>query len=124
MLACCTDAIFATRPSHTFSGTTALVQEVLAGYAAIYVVDHDFGEGVDDPRLLTIAVNDTDEDAVRAQLAALFVRMYSIPLSPDAEEITAAYALWDGVVAHRGDPRRAWAVTLAAMMQDIRLVTY
>ncbi len=119
-----TDAVFATTPSHTFSATTTLVTEALAGYAAVYVVEHDLGDGAEPPRLLTIDASDTDEAAVRAQIVELFARLYSMRVTADADEVTTTYQLWEDVRSHRDDPRRAWIVTLAAMMQDIRLLTY
>ncbi len=119
-----TDAIFATRPSHTFSATTSLVQQSLAGHAATFVVEHDLGDGAGDPYLLSVSAEQIDEAAIRAQLAELIARMYSQPVEADAAEVSAAYDLWEDLRAASDDPRRAWIVTLSAMLQDVRLVTY
>lgn len=123
-----TDSISVTRPSHTMGATAALVFEGLSARAAEHVVQLDFGIAPK-RRYLLREIEDTqaEEPAVRAQLAAIHLRLFGQEASPDGPEIDAAWALFDGALAASKRPpevRRAWTVTLYAMLQDARLVYY
>ena len=116
------DGIFTTRPSHTYSATSSLVLRALAEYAAEFVVESDFGG---EPRkLLTIEETTTERAQIRTQLATLWLRLYSDRVAAENPELESALTLWDAAFEHSNSTRRAWKVTLAAMLQDVRLAYY
>jgi hypothetical protein len=122
-----TDAFYVTKPSHSMNATASAVLRNVAAKAASFVATSDFKQT--DPakrKLLTLAdAGDTSEPAVRAQLAALHARVFGALDAPDSEAVSATYALFaDALRASNGDARRAWTVTLFAMLQDVRLVFY
>lgn len=119
------DSVFVTHPSHTYSATTSLVLRALAREAAHHRVDRDFDAASADRWLLTnIAEGDTSEAAVREQLADLHARIHSERVEPDAPEVDETWALFSAALRHSGDDRRAWKVTLTAMLQDVRIAFY
>ncbi len=117
------DSIYVTRPSHTYSATVSLVLRTLSQLAADSVVESDFAVDAGERRLLELVEADTtDEDAVRAQLVDLYLRLYAERVDEDGVEDT--WQLWSAAHDHGGDPRRAWKVVLAAMLQDVRIAYY
>lgn len=119
------DAQYVTVPSHTFNVTSMLVFEQLIARAAPFVVDGDFAEpDLSRRRLLTLVEEDTvDAASVRAQLEALWFRLYGVRPSP--EEIDDLHALFDEVRAQpEGDARRAWTLTVYALLRDARMAYY
>ena len=122
-----TDSMSVTSPSFTMSASSALALRGLAARAAPYSVNADFAETDPGRRWLLRRVEptDTDEAKVRAQLVDLHLRFYAETHGPDAAAIDDAWALWSGVLAQPdADPRRAWSVTLYAMLSDIRIAYY
>jgi len=126
------DAWFVTEPTHTMNATASLVTRSVARRAAAFAIDHDAAAPPDQRRLFTrAAVDDTDPEHVRAELAELHARIYS-QLAPDDAALDADYqaaldaseALYDGALAASGDPRWAWTVTLTGMLSDLRAVYY
>jgi len=115
-----------TRPVHTVSPTVSLVFQAVANHAAGFVVERDFGAAGPIPeRVLTIGPDETDEAAVRAQLAQLHVAFYGDFGGLDSPEVDAAYALFgEALELANGDARRAWKTTLSALLQDSRLLFY
>jgi hypothetical protein len=119
------DSIYVTRSSHTYSATVSLTLRMLAQNAADDAVEADFAVEAGARRLLgLVEPTTTDEAAVRAQLVALWLRLYGVRVDADAPEIADGWTLWSGALAHAGDARRAWKVTLTAMLQDLRIAYY
>lgn len=122
-----TDSMYVTTPSFTMSASSTLALRGLVSHAAPYTVRADFAEADRTRRWLlrSIEATDTDEPAVRAQLAELSLRLYAQRLEPDDPSIDEAWSLWSGVLAQPGSsPERAWEVTLFAMLADIRVAYY
>ena len=119
------DSMYVTRPSHTYSATTSLVLQALAREAAHFRVDADFDAAPADRLLLTmVGDSDSKEELIRAQLVELYGRFFAESVEPDSAEIDEAYALWRGALDHTNDARRAWKVTLTAMLQDVKIAHY
>lgn len=118
------DSMFVTHPSHTYSATSSLVLRSLAREAAHHRVERDLDAASDQRRLLHIDEAETAEAAVRQQLADLHVRIYSERVDPDAPAVDETWALFSAALEHSGSPRRAWKVTLTAMLQDVRIAFY
>lgn len=118
------DSWFVTEPTHTMNATASLVVRNVARRAAAFVVEHDAAAPPDQRRLFTrAAVDDTDPEHVRAELAELHARIYS-ELAPDDDALDVTQALYDDALAATGDPRRAWTVTLTGMLGDLRAIYY
>lgn len=116
-----------TRPSHTWNATVALTVANLAARAADAVVDSDFAQAMAQKRRLLRSVepSDSDESALRAQLAELETRFYGEAADPQSESVTSALELLRAAsAANGGDGARAWKLTLSAMLQDIRMQFY
>ncbi len=93
--------------------------------AATHVVEQDLALEPEQRRLLTmVGPEQTGEAEVRAQLVALMRRIVGETVGPDDEAIDDAYALFDAVAQRSGDPALAWKTTLAALLQDLRVVYY
>lgn len=117
-----TDGQGVARPSHTMNATATLALRGLAAHAAPFVVEQDFAEDRADRRLLKIVDADTtDDNAIRAQLVALEQRLYGATAD---ETVDAAAALFTEALGASGDVKRAWSVTLFAMLQDVRIAHY
>ena len=94
-----------------------------AQLAADSVVESDFAADAADRRLLGMVEPDTtDEAAIRAQLVDLYLRLYAEGVDADGVEDT--WQLWSAAHDHGSDPKRAWKVVLAAMLQDVRIAYY
>ena len=122
------DAYYVTRPSHAFNATASLVLQGLARVAANAVVERDLAEPDPSKRaLLTkVTTGQTDEPSVRAQLVALFRRLYGVALAADDPQITAAHRLFADTLAAAPlkNPKVAWKITLTALLQDHRIAFY
>lgn len=119
------DSLYVTQASHTYNGTTFLVLDALAREAAHAVVENDLGAAAGERRLFSeVAPDDRDEAGVRAQLAAVHLRLYAERVADDSPEIDELWSLWNEAVDINGDPARAWKTTLTAMFQDIRVAFY
>jgi hypothetical protein len=102
------DAVNVTLPSHTVNASAALVLRGLAARAAPFYVDKE-------------GLAETDEEAVKAKLVELSARFYG---ELDAD-VTDAYALFSAALTEsNGDAKRAWTVTLFAMLQDARIAFF
>ena len=62
----------------------------------------------------------TGEDAARAQLAWLHLRILGEVVDPEGEMVTEGWELLSTLL-NTTDPQRAWAIVLAAFLQDPRL---
>jgi hypothetical protein len=121
------DAFSVTRPSRTFNATSNLFFAELAEHAADHVVEHDFATVDQSARTLlkNIGEVEVDETLVRAQLADLHLRLFGEAVAPDSSEVGETYALFDALYQSSSrDARRAWKGTIAAMLEDLRIVTY
>ena len=119
------DAVYVTRPSHTYSASTSLVLRTLAQLAAGFVVDADFALPAGQRRLLGEVESATiDEPAIRNQLVALHLRLYGARIEPSSLDADDSWALWSAAHEHSGDPTQAWKVTLTALLQDLRIAYY
>jgi len=119
------DGYYVTKPSHTTNAVNSLLLRVLAATAAGSVVDADLDGPAGARRLLTdVTATQTDEPAIRAQLAKLHARIYGALDAADSEAVGETYALFAAVLASRGDVRHAWKTTLTAMLSDLRIAHY
>lgn len=121
------DAIFVTRPSYTYSATASLALRTLARQAANTVVESDFA--IDDKtkrKLFTlVSAVDTGQAKLRPQIALLHRRFFGAALADDDPAVTETLELFQGALKLApGDARRAWKITLTALLQDVRLAFY
>ena len=110
------------------SASVALTVEALAARAADAVVEADLMQSDRSARRLLTRVdpNDVEADAVREQLRELQLRLYGQFVDDgDDDDIEDAMRLFFGALAANGeDARRAWKLTLFALLQDARMVYY
>ncbi|MEM1418400.1 MAG: hypothetical protein AAGH15_26130, partial [Myxococcota bacterium] len=119
-----TDGFRVTRPARTATATSTLVRETLARRAAFYAVLRDLG-GSDGPGLFRHVDLATDDEAtIRAELVNLHRRLYGVRHDPGDPPIDDAYALFAGLRDASDDAARAWVLTLAALLEDLRFATY
>ncbi|MCC7541993.1 MAG: DUF1588 domain-containing protein [Deltaproteobacteria bacterium] len=122
-----TDSQSVTRPAFTMTATAALALRGLAAHAAPFAVDADFDES--DPArrwlLSSIDESESDETRVRAQLAELSRRVHGERVAVDDPAVDALWSLWSGALTEPdSSTRRAWTMTLYAMLQDIQVAYY
>ena len=120
------DAAYVTRPSHTFNATSTLLLQTMAAEAAAFVVDRDFGEPALEDRKLLRFVSESEfvPETHLQQLVWLHKRLLGEIVSADSDEVTETNDLWWAAYEYSESTRRAWELTLSAMMQDIRIATY
>lgn len=120
------DSLFVTRASHTYNATASLVLRNLAREAAHHVVDADLANPDLQGRHLLTRVTDTDTDQalLREQIAELHLRILARIVPPDGPEVDDTLALFQAALDHSGDVRRAWKVTLTALLQDVEIAYY
>lgn len=120
------DSVFVTRPSHTFSATSSLVLRAFAAQAAGAVVDADFDQADPSERRLLRLVGESDstEPVIREQLTWLHMRVLGERVEPDSLEIDESWELFAAALDATNDTRRAWKVTLTAMLQDMKIAYY
>ncbi|MBL9025696.1 MAG: hypothetical protein JNL21_26110 [Myxococcales bacterium] len=120
------DSQYVTQSGFTDSATTSLFLRAFAEEAASYVVEKDFAQPDRASRRLLTEVDEgaTDEAAVRAQIAALFGRIFGELVDADSEEVSQALALWQSSLASSQSAKRAYKTLLTAMMQDVRVAYY
>ena len=117
------DSYYVTEPVHTMTATAGLVVQRVALDAARAAVER---ESVAGPRRLFApgSLTDPDERVVRRQLAHLHARIYSELVRADDPALADELALFRGVLDGGGDALRAWTLTVAAMLGDLRAVYY
>jgi hypothetical protein len=119
------DSYWVLKPSYTSSPASSLVLRRYAAQAASYVVEHDFAQPQADRKLLGFIESDTtEEDPIRAQLARLHARILVELVGPQSAEVDRTWSLWKSVYDRTASPANAWTVTLAAMLQDVKVVHY
>ncbi len=120
-----TDGFAVTQPARSATATSSLVRETLARRAAFHVVMGDFAAPGERRQLFPDADLSTADDAtVRDVLVVLHRRLYGVRHAPDDPAIDAAATLFAGLRGASSDPRRAWGLTLAALLEDLRFATY
>ena len=111
-------------PTHTPTPNKVLVTQRMAAEAAAFVVGSDFSLPAAQRRLLTaVEPTDTDADAVRAQLDAMYAQALG-PGAYDAVDLDEAVGLFTDALARSGDPAHAWTLSISLLLQDPRLLTY
>ena len=119
------DSFWIVKASYTTSPASSLVLRRYASQAAAYVVEHDFAAATADRKLLGFVESDTtDEDKVRAQLARLHARILVELVATQSPEVDRTWSLWKSVYDRTASATSAWTVTLAAMLQDVKVVHY
>jgi hypothetical protein len=120
------DAIFVNQPSYTYSATASLSLRTLARQAANTVVEADFAADKAARRLFTLVSDkDTGEAKLRPQIAALHRRFFGQALAADDPAVSETLDLFLGALKLApGDTRRAWKITLTALLQDVRIAFY
>jgi Protein of unknown function (DUF1588) len=120
------DSYFVTVPSHTYNAASSLVLRRLADQAAGFVVDADFAKADRATRKLLTKVDATTRAAaaIRAQLVELHLRIFGTIDAPDSEAINLTYGLFADTLAATDNVPNAWKVTLAAMLQDLRVAYF
>jgi hypothetical protein len=120
------DSAYVTRSGFTDNAATSLFLRGFAEEAASWVVDEDFAQADPAARKLLGGVEPStaDEASVRAQISSLHGRIFGELVTPDSEEVTASYELWQAALASSGDSERAWKTLLVAMLQDLRIAYY
>lgn len=119
------DAINITRPTHTITPTKLITIDILAHDAAKFAIDADWATTPENRRLMPLVEATTsDEPQVREQLAWLHLRILGEFVPVDHEDVTLSYQLWSEVHSARGDTTSAWTVTIAALLQDPRVLFF
>jgi hypothetical protein len=119
------DSFWILKPSYTSSPASSLVLRRYAAQAAAHVVAHDFAQAQGDRKLLGFVEPDTtNEDPIRAQLARLHARILVELVTPQSDEVERTWLLWKSVYDRTASTSSAWTVTLAAMLQDVKVVHY
>ncbi len=113
-----------TIPAHTMTATTSLVLHELASQAAEKVVEDDAKFPSTAKLLGGRAPSESEESFVRRKIVELHLRLYGSFVETDSPETTAAYQLFRDVLAHGGDPKRAWKTLIFTMLQDFRMAYY
>lgn len=117
-----TDSFWIVRPTHEPSPIKALTMERFAWNAAGFVVDTDFALPAAERWLLHgVEAATEDEPTVRAQLAALQLRILGESASPNDAVIDEMYALFLGARATLDVPS-SWKLVIAALLQDPGMV--
>ena len=60
-------------------------------------------------------------EALRKEAASLKSKLASAQAAIDSEAISHSWDLFSELYAHSGDANRAWALTLTALFQDMRV---
>ena len=116
------DGYRVTSPTHTDTPTRQLVVARYAAEAAGFAVRNDFDGN---PRLLTEVSSDTiDEDAIRAQLVQLHLRILGEDVADDSEAVSQTYTLFAAGRANGGDAASGWRVVLTALLQSPDVLFY
>ena len=99
---------------------------LLAVDASRHVIESDFQIADPDGRKLFTQIDESesDEAKVRAQLVALFDRIFGQQVDANSDDVTLYWDLFSQTLDQRGAPRDAWTVTLTAMFQDPAVLFY
>lgn len=121
------DGVYVVKNSTSPNTTLLLVQERLAEAAADAVIATDAADP-EAARLFTeidfTETPETGRDAMVAQLQQLHLRLFANRIAADGPEIEANLGLWSDLYAVNGDPSRAWAGVLSALLRDPDFLLY
>jgi len=118
------DSLFVLKPVHTMNSTASLVVQEVAKAGASQVVSDDLALSDATQRRLLTELDTSDlanETNGRAQLAQLHLQLFGVQEAPDSEAVSLSWNLFSELYAHNGDAQRAWALTLTALFQDMRV---
>jgi hypothetical protein len=119
------DGLQVTAPIIGATPTKVMVMSTMGSEAAGFVVTQDFLLPATSRKLLTLVEPTTiDAPTVRAQLAALHLRILGEVAAIDGPEVDASYALFSGALAGGSSPESAWKTVIAAFFQDPRMLFY
>jgi hypothetical protein len=102
-----------TRESPAYNATSNLFLSRFAAAAANHAVVADY-----------LQLDDADEEAIRATLSDLHLRIFGEFDEPHSPEVDETYALFASTLERGGDRKSAWKTTLTAMLEDYRLAYY
>ncbi len=116
---------YVTAPTHTVTPLKEMVMARYAAEAAAYVVPLDLAGETSPPRLLRlVGPLDTDESAIREQIAVLHDRILAEDVGPDDPVVDATWELWRATHERAGETETAWKVVVAALLRDPRMMFY
>lgn len=119
------DGATGTAPARTPTPTMVLVQERLAEGAAFHVATADAasppGSG---RRLFQVDFADSSPATLAAEVARLHRRLFGTRVENDDPEVAEAVDLFATLLDLEGDPVRAWAGVLTALLRDPDLLLY
>lgn len=119
------DGYFVTESVHTMNATSSLVAKQAAAAAADFVVEHDLAAPLAQRTLFSeAAVDATDPNIIRKELALLHARIYGELVAPDSPEVDETYALYDEAFTATNNRSRAWKLTLIGMLSNFRSLFY
>ncbi|MBA2322180.1 MAG: hypothetical protein H0V89_13630, partial [Deltaproteobacteria bacterium] len=111
------------RPTHQPTPTKLLAMERFAQEAAGYVVRRDLAPGAEPLLLTTVTAETVDEAAIRAEIAALHLRILGVVVTSDSLEVGEMYGLFTASAA-RGDTTAAWKLVISSLLRDPRILFY
>lgn len=121
------DGIIVTEPATDHSASEQLVLERLAEAAAAYAVERERDLDPSERTLLR-EVDDLSaapgEAGLRAQVAALLLRVHGRRLAEDHADVEALVDLWGALQAETGSPESSWALLLSALLRHPDFVQY
>jgi hypothetical protein len=118
------DSWFVLKPVHTMNTTASLLVQQVALAGASQVVSEDLAITDAQQRILLTHLDASDlanETKGRAQLALLHLRLFGAQAAVDGEVVSLSWGLFSDLYVHSGDAQRAWALTLTALFQDMRV---
>ncbi|MDP2315051.1 MAG: DUF1585 domain-containing protein [Pseudomonadota bacterium] len=120
------DGAIVTQPATDHATTTVLTQERLAEAAAAYAVANEATLAVADRTLFREVEPGAaaTEDQLATQIRALILRAHGRRVEADDADVVSLAALWQEVEAEGGDPSRAWAVVLTALLRHPAFLQY
>jgi hypothetical protein len=119
-----TDGQFVLFDTYTDTAASSLFTRAFAEEAATHVVLTDFALPAKERKLLRLVEPSTkDEATLRKQFVLLIGELHSELVTPDSEAASMLLELFQASMDSQGDPLRAHATVLTAMLQDIA-VTY
>ena len=109
-------------PTHSWTGSKALVHALAGEAAADHVVASDFLVSTEHRRLLAdVELDDQDPAVIRAQIESIYDRILGLRLSQ--EDLDGLVDLWSATTSG-GDTAHGWRVVIAAILQDPLMGVY
>ena len=118
------DSFYVTQAARNMNVTSMLTLQNLAQLAAAHVVTQDFS-GSGQKRLLSLVDNlTTDEAEIKLQLQQLHLRILGEKLATTDPMLQETWELFSAAYALNNQVERAWMLTIAAMLQDMKVAYY